>query len=153
VDERDALAPTIDPPYRLGMDRRRFLVTSLAGALAAPVAAEAQGPQRGNRPATVLFSTRRREIADLAAKHRLPAIYGFRGFVDDGGLMSYGLSLPGAWRQAAGYVDKILKGARPGELPVEQATKFEMVINLKTAKALGLTIPPSLLARADQVIE
>ena len=115
-------------------------------------------PRRKDRSGVIVppqsfFATRRREIADLAAKHRLPAIYGFRGFVDDGGLMSYGLSLPGAWRQAAGYVDKILKGARPGELPVEQATKFEMVINLKTAKALGLTIPPSLLARADQVIE
>ena len=104
-------------------------------------------------PPQPLFSTHSREIADLAAKHKLPAIYGFRGFVDDGGLLSYGLNLPGVWRQAAVYVDKILKGAKPADLPVEQPTKFELVINLKTAKALGLTIPPSLLARADQVIE
>jgi putative ABC transport system substrate-binding protein len=92
-------------------------------------------------------------IVDLAAKHRLPAIYSTRDFVDAGGLMAYEVSRLEMYRRAASYIDKIFKGARPGDLPVEQPTKFELVINLKTAKALGLTIPPALLQRADQVIE
>jgi putative ABC transport system substrate-binding protein len=92
-------------------------------------------------------------ITELAAKHRLPVIYGWREFVDEGGLMSYGPSSSDLWRRAASYVDKILKGARPTDLPVEQPTKFDLVVNLKTAKALALTVPPGVLARADQVIE
>ncbi len=108
--------------------------------------------------ALVVFSSpltlrNRKKIVDLAAATRLPAMYGFREFADDGGLMAYGPNVPDACRRAASYVDKIPKGAKPGYLPVEQPLTFELVINLKTAKALGLTIPPSLLARADQVIE
>jgi len=95
----------------------------------------------------------RREVVRLAAKSRLPAMYARREFVDAGGLMSYGPNFFDIVRRAADYMDKILKGAKPGDLPVEQPTKFELVINLKTAKALGLTIPQSLLLRADQVIE
>jgi putative tryptophan/tyrosine transport system substrate-binding protein len=95
----------------------------------------------------------RGRIASLAQKNRLPSIYGLREFADAGGLMAYGPNYAELWRRAAAYVSKILKGAKPGELPVEQPTTFELVINLKTAKALGLTIPPSLLRRADQIIE
>jgi len=95
----------------------------------------------------------RSEIASLAQKNRLPSVFGLREYVDAGGLMAYGPSYTDGWRRAATYVDKILKGAKPSELPVEQPTKFELVINLKTAKALGLTIPQTLLQRADQVIE
>jgi putative tryptophan/tyrosine transport system substrate-binding protein len=95
----------------------------------------------------------RRQIADVAAKLRLPAIYGYKDFAESGGLMSYGTDRQQIYRRAAEYVDKILKGAKPADLAVEQPSKFELVINLKTAKALGLTVPPSLLLRADQVIE
>jgi putative ABC transport system substrate-binding protein len=94
----------------------------------------------------------RRQIVDLAATYRLPGMYEFREFVEAGGLMAYGPRLPALFQQVAEYVDKIFKGATPGDLPVEQPTKFELVINLKTAQALGLTIPPTLLSQADEVI-
>jgi len=101
----------------------------------------------------VTFYDQRERITALAAKNRLPALYGYSVFAEAGGLMSYAGSRSDLYRQIAVYVAKILKGAKPSDLPVEQPTKFELVINLKTAKALGLTIPPSLLLRADQVIE
>ena len=103
-------------------------------------------------PSPMLFNERRR-IVNLATKHRLPSMFAAREFVELGGLMSYGASITDLIRRAATYVDKILKGAKPADLPVEQPTKFELVINLKTAKALGLTIPQSLLGRADEVIQ
>ena len=92
-------------------------------------------------------------VARYAQQSRLPSIHGARQYVDAGGLMSYGPNTSDLFRRAATYVDKILKGAKPADLPVEQPTKFELVINLRTAKALGLTIPPSLLLRADEVIQ
>jgi putative ABC transport system substrate-binding protein len=101
----------------------------------------------------IMFFYERRRLVDLAAKNRLPAMYSSRQYVDDGGLMAYGANLVDLSRRAATYVDKILKGAKPGDLPVEQPTKFELVINLKTAKGLGLTIPQSVLTRADEVIQ
>jgi ABC-type uncharacterized transport system substrate-binding protein len=113
---------------------------------------------RGHADALLLlldptFTANARRIADIAIKNRLPTIYALRQLVDAGGLISYGASTADALRRGASYVDKILKGAKPADLPVEQLSKFEFVINLKTAKALGLTIPPSLLLRADQIIE
>ena len=102
---------------------------------------------------SAMFLREHRRLVDLAAENRLPAVYASREFVDAGGLMSYGANQPDLFRRAATYVDKILKGAKPGDLPVEQPTKFELVINLKTAKALGLEVPPLLIAQADELIE
>jgi ABC-type uncharacterized transport system substrate-binding protein len=100
-----------------------------------------------------MFGTTLAELAQLAATHRLPAIYVRREFVEAGGLLAYGPSWADNFRRAATYVDKILKGAKPADLPVEQPTKFEFIINLKTAKALGMTMPPSLLLLADEVLQ
>ena len=117
-----------------------------------------QAAARGRAGALVTLDdlfifTHRMRIVALAARSRLPGMYGWPAFPEAGGLMSYGADFRDMYRQAAVFVDKILRGARPADLPVEQHTKFELVINLKTAKTLGLTIPPSLLQRADQVIE
>jgi ABC-type uncharacterized transport system substrate-binding protein len=101
-------------------------------------------------PATL---SHRNEIAELAIKHRLPVIYGLPDYVEVGGLMSYGVNFPDLYRRSATYVDKILKGAKPADLPVEQPMKFELVVNLKAAKQIGLTIPPNVLARADRVVK
>jgi putative ABC transport system substrate-binding protein len=103
-------------------------------------------------PSPITLS-QRRQVVDLAANSRLPAIYWATEFVEAGGLMTYSVSFTDLFRRAATYVDKILKGTKPADLPVEQPTKFEFVINLKTAKQIGLTIPPNVLARADKVIK
>jgi putative ABC transport system substrate-binding protein len=104
-------------------------------------------------PTMPIIASQRAQIADLALKNRLPAMYGQPEYVEAGGLMFYGASITDLFRRAATYVDKILKGAKPADLPVEQPTKFEFIINLKAAKKIGLTIPPNVLARADQVIK
>jgi putative ABC transport system substrate-binding protein len=122
----------------------------LDGALAAIAASRARGLIVTGDP---LFFSNRAKLLQFASTRQLPAIYFFRDFVDDGGLMAYGPSLADSFRRAATYVDKILRGARPADLPVEQPTKFELIINVRTAKTLGLTIPSSVLARADEVIE
>ena len=100
-----------------------------------------------------LFNSARRQIVALAAEHRLPAMYAGREFVEDGGLISYGPNIVEMTRRSAAFVDKILKGANPADLPIEQPTRFELAINAKSAKALGLTLLPILLSRADEVIE
>jgi putative tryptophan/tyrosine transport system substrate-binding protein len=104
-------------------------------------------------PASALLVSRTSQVAELAARHRLPTMYELRPFVDSGGLVSYGANIEDIWRSAATYVDKILRGARPAELPIEQPTKFELVINSRAATALGLTIPPSILISAAEVID
>lgn len=128
----DVLAPTdIEPAFRRMVEIR-----------ADAVLAQGSG----------ILNTYRNQVADLAIKSRLPSMYYAAEFVDAGGLIFYGVDFADLYRRAAGYVDKILKGAQPGDLPVEQPTKFEMAINLKTAKKIGITIPPHVLARADRVI-
>jgi putative ABC transport system substrate-binding protein len=147
VREMEATATT------LGVQLQSLVVRGpddFEGALAAAATGRAAALTAVEDPFT---NTRRIQIVDFAAKSRLPAIYGIKEFVDAGGLMSYGVHFADSYRRAAAYVDKILKGAKPADLPVQQPTKFEFAINLKTAKTLGLTIPPALLHRADQVIE
>ena len=157
--------PATAPYAEYYMGPARATATSLAlEAVAVPVhstpeieaaiAAQARTPNVGLVMMTDSFLvTHRAEITSLAARYRLPAIYPFRDFTELGGLLCYGNDLLDNFRRAAAYADRILKGARPQDLPVQAPIKFELLINLKTAKALGLTIPPSLLARADQVIE
>jgi putative ABC transport system substrate-binding protein len=99
-----------------------------------------------------LLLANRKRIAELAIRNRLPSV-GFREYCEAGGLAAYGVDFPHIWRRGAVFVDRILKGAKPADLPIEQATRFELVINLKTAKSLGLEVPPTLVARADEVIE
>lgn len=139
--------------HALGVTYKVFEVGTPAELDTAFVEASRDGLQGLFISQNPFFSARRIEVAALAARTRLPVVYGFREHVEAGGLMSYGSSLPHAYKQIARLVDKILKGAKPAELPVEQADKFELVVNNTTAKALGLKIPESFLVRADEVIE
>jgi ABC-type uncharacterized transport system substrate-binding protein len=146
LKEAEAVAPSLkvqlQPLEARGPDHFGSAFTAMARGRAGAVLILVDG----------MFSLHQARVADLVTKSRLPTL-GPRAIVTDGVLMSYQASQPDLWRRAASYVDKILKGAKPGDLPVEQPTKFELVINLKTAKALGLTIPPAVLARADEVIQ
>ena len=138
---------------RLGLDPRVFQIgepADLDAAFSAAKAARADGVHVLPAP---FFNQHRARIAELAARHGLPSISESRGYVQDGGLMSFGPNFASMFGRAASYVDRILKGARPGDLPIEQPTKFELVINMRTAKALGVKIPQSVLLRADEVIE
>ena len=145
--------------HRGGLDSRgplgvELIVAGLAAATdiePAFATAAREGAERLIVMPDPLTLVNRRLMVDLAARHRLPAVYPFRYF--DDGLLSYGPVPTDIWRRAAAYIDRILKGAKPSELPVQHPTKFELVINLRTATALGLSIPPTLLARADEVIE
>jgi ABC-type uncharacterized transport system substrate-binding protein len=152
----------LDPVYwreiteaaqRLGVALRPVLAPGARDLEAAFAEMAREGCQELVEMPNSALSAARTRIIDLAAKYRIAAIYDTREFVEVGGLMSYGPDLSDLYRRAADYVDKILKGAKPAELPVQQPDKFELVVNLKTAKALGVTIPPTILARADEVIE
>jgi putative tryptophan/tyrosine transport system substrate-binding protein len=152
----------LDPVYwreiteaaqRLGVALRPVLAPGARDLEAAFAEMAREGCQELVEMPNSALSAARTRIIDLAAKYRIAAIYDTREFVEVGGLMSYGPDLSDLYRRAADYVDKILKGAKPAELPIQQPDKFELVVNLKTAKALGVTIPPTILARADEVIE
>jgi putative ABC transport system substrate-binding protein len=146
------LRQTLDAAQALGLTLENLEVRR-AAELETAVTAARQRAEAVIPLADPFFTAHRARIVDLTARYRMPGMYYWRQFAEAGGLMAYGPNLLDLYRRAATHVDRILKGARPADLPVEQPTKFELIINLKTAKALGLTIPPSLLARADQVIE
>ena len=142
--------------------KRRHFITLLGGAAAAwPLAARAQQPDRVRRIGVLMhvsesdanLVSNRAKILDFVARHRLPTVYGNLDYIPDGGVIAYFTSIVETWRRLATYVDRVLKGAHPGDLPVEQAVKFELVINLKAAKAIGFSISESMLLRADKVIE
>ena len=137
----------------LGLKLVPLPVRSLADFESAFTRAKREGAQALITTTGERVNTQQRQVLDFAAKNRLPAIYHYSEFVEAGGLMSYGPDNTDVWRRAADYVDKILKGAKPADLPVEQAKKFEFILNLKAAKQIGLTIPPNVLARADRVIK
>jgi putative tryptophan/tyrosine transport system substrate-binding protein len=137
----------------LGIDLKSFDVKSAAEFESIFKEAKQQATQAVILAQSAFFAVYAARIAELALRYGLPTIAGETGFAQQGGFMNYGPDIVDAWRNSAAYVDKILKGARPGDLPMEQAARFELVINLKTAEALGLTIPPSLLALADEVVE
>lgn len=138
---------------RLGIALSKIAVEDELGIEAAFKAAAARRPDALLFPGAPFFTVRHDQIVALAARYRLPALYPWREYVTAGGLISYGSNIARIWRGAGGYVAKILRGATPGELPVQQPTTFELAINVKTAAALGISIPPALFARADEVIE
>jgi putative ABC transport system substrate-binding protein len=160
-----ALVNPANPGQKLAFEQTESAARSLGLGRVAKVEAESAAALRALRPAVFsgsdavivvpdgMFYNYRRDVAALINAAQLPAIYPEREYVDDGGLMAYGANVADNWRRAAGYVDKILKGAKPGDLPIQEPVRFDFVINLKTARELGLTIPPLILARADEVIE
>jgi putative tryptophan/tyrosine transport system substrate-binding protein len=150
---RDIIPPIAAGARSLGFELTRLEVRAAADFDGAFTTAVRERVAVVMPVASALFHAERHKLVNLAARHRMPTIYENRAFAEAGGLMSYGPDVADIFRRAATYVDRILTGTKPADLPVEQPTKFDLVINLKTAKALGLTIPPSLLARADQVIE
>ena len=137
----------------LGLKLQSLEVRSLDDFESAFARAKRDGAQALITTTSPLINTQQRQVLDFAAKNRLPAMYPTSEFVEAGGLMSYAPNYADLWRRAADFVDKILKGAKPADLPVEQPTKFEFLVNLKTAKQIGVTIPPNVLARADRVIK
>ncbi len=145
-----AVIQAMAPP--LGIEVRPVHVRD-AAEIERAIAAFARAPNSGLVTTGGQATSHRELISQLATKHRLPAVYPYRYYVAEGGLISYGPDLPGLFRQAAGYVDRILRGDKPADLPVQAPTKYELVINLKAAKVIGLDVPPSVLVRADEVIE
>jgi putative ABC transport system substrate-binding protein len=160
-----ALVNPANPSHKLAFEQTEAAARSMGLGSVARVEAESAAALRTLRPAVFsgasavvvvpdgTFYTYRRDIVGLVNAARLPAIYPEREYADDGGLMAYGANVSDNFRRAAGYVDRILKGASPADLPIQEPVKFDFIVNLKTAKSLGLTIPPSILARADEVIE
>jgi putative ABC transport system substrate-binding protein len=140
-------------PAALGLELRRFAVSDLNEFPAVIAAMKGDGFDGLTHLSDAQFFSTRRRIGELAATYRLPAVYEAREYVEDGGLMSYGPNIPDLSRRAAVFVVKILQGVKAADLPIEQPTKFELAVNLKAAKAIGLTVPPTLLARAAEVIE